>query len=419
MKIFGISRQHFYNVWNIRKEYADKEKEELVLSGDVSNMSLIELEEKFWFLKFKSKAPKHIPHKTPQEAENFIIELQQKTWFWSRRMWYTIKAEYPELIDKYWLTYSRIKHIYERSKLRQKKYKTAKGTYRVMYNYEEIKPFSRLHYDVKYYSDESALPEITYKMWKELKLPLYVFNIIDVRTRFRFVGISDSKDSSVWFYFLWLVLQYLRWIWVDWDIKIWFDGWVEFTSWEGKKLEKWKRMFMRLWAECYVYDSRKDPRKNLIERSHLTDDVEFLVPFSSKFKTREEFIKLSKWWYGYYNFERPHYGVGMWGKSPNEKLKEIVEKEDLKINIEKLKEFPYLELDKHLEELMAISGRLVIMEEIEKNNKIRERVFEDRKKYIDFVMRFKDLIPPWWEWEKIVNYLLERDLKQFETCQNL
>jgi hypothetical protein len=24
-------------------------------------------------------------------------------------------------------------------------------------------------------------------------------------------------------------------------------------------------------------------------------------------------------------------------------------------------------------------------------------------------MRFKDLIPPWWEWEKIVNYLLGRD----------
>jgi DNA invertase Pin-like site-specific DNA recombinase len=47
MKIFGISRQHFYNVWNIRKKYADKEKEELVLSGDISNMSLIELEEKF------------------------------------------------------------------------------------------------------------------------------------------------------------------------------------------------------------------------------------------------------------------------------------------------------------------------------------------------------------------------------------
>jgi hypothetical protein len=66
-----------------------------------------------------------------------------------------------------------------------------------MYNYEEIRPFSRLHYDVKYYSDENALPELTYKMWKELKLPLYVFNIIDVRTRFRFVEISDSKDSSV------------------------------------------------------------------------------------------------------------------------------------------------------------------------------------------------------------------------------
>jgi len=229
-----------------------------------------------------------------------------------------------------------------------------------------------------------------------------------VRTRFRFVWISDKKDSTIWFYFLWLVIQYLRRIWVDWEIKIWFDWWVEFTSGDGRKLRKWNEIFMRLWAECYVYDSRKDPRKNLIERSHLTDDVEFLVPFSSKFTSREEFIRLSKEWYGYYNFKRPHYGIWMWGKSPYEKLEEIIKERRLKIDIEKLKGFPYMELDKNIDKLMVISGWLIIMSEIEKTKKITRWVFEDRKRYIDFIYRFKDLIPPWWTWEKIVNYLLGR-----------
>ncbi len=172
LKIFWISRQHFYNIRNIRKKYADKEKENLVLSNEIANMSLVELEEKFWFLKYQSKAPKHIPHKTPQEAEKFIVELQQKTWFWSKRLWYTLKADFPDFVKKYLITYSRVKHIYERNNLKPKKYKTAKWTYRILYNYDEILPFSRLHYDVKYYSDENALPELTYKMWKKIKITI-------------------------------------------------------------------------------------------------------------------------------------------------------------------------------------------------------------------------------------------------------
>lgn len=45
----------------------------------------------------------------------------------------------------------------------------------------------------------------------------------------------------------------------------------------------------------------------------------------------------------------------MMGKSPYNRLKEIIKDKKLKIDIDKLKEFPYLELDKRIEELKVIS----------------------------------------------------------------
>jgi len=364
----------------------------------------------FPFFKNKSKAPKNIPHKIHSDAENFIIELRKKTNFWYKRLRYEIKANYPHLVDKYNLTIHKVKHALERAKIPTVKYKTAKWTYRALYFYSELKPFERLHYDVKYYKDENALPELVYKIWNELQLPLYVYNIIDPATRFRFVWISDSKDSTVWFNFLGYVLQFLRYIWVDYDITIGFDRWAEFTFGEWKKLEKWNRIFELIRAKCYVYENSKDIRKNLIERSHLTDDVEFLVPFSKHFKDRKTFIEMAKNWYYYYNFERAHNGINMWWKTPYEKLKEIVEEKKLNIKVEKVKEFVFMELDKNIEELILANGWMLIMDEIRNDRERYKDIFEDKKKYIDFLYKFQNLLPKDNETKKyIVNYLLGSD----------
>jgi hypothetical protein len=60
-------------------------------------------------------------------------------------------------------------------------------------------------------------------------------------------------------------------------MKIGFDGGVEFCSASEKKLASWQKRLSPLNVELYQYEGPKDPRKNLIERSHRTDDEEFYI----------------------------------------------------------------------------------------------------------------------------------------------
>jgi hypothetical protein len=60
-----------------------------------------------------------------------------------------------------------------------------------------------------------------------------------------------------------------------------------------------------------------------VERSHRTDDEEFFIPCLGRVKTVEEFLGRAQNWQYYYDVERPHFGVGMNGKSPLEKLREL------------------------------------------------------------------------------------------------
>ncbi len=60
-----------------------------------------------------------------------------------------------------------------------------------------------------------------------------------------------------------------------------------------------------------------------MERSHRTDDEEFYLPCLGKVRDTEGFLRLAQRWQWYYNVERPHFGVGMEGKPPMQKLREL------------------------------------------------------------------------------------------------
>lgn len=60
-----------------------------------------------------------------------------------------------------------------------------------------------------------------------------------------------------------------------------------------------------------------------VERSHRTDDEEFYIPVLLSIETEEEFLKMAWRWIYWYNTKRPHYGAGMDGKTPLEKLRAL------------------------------------------------------------------------------------------------
>lgn len=60
-----------------------------------------------------------------------------------------------------------------------------------------------------------------------------------------------------------------------------------------------------------------------MERSHRIDDEEFYIPCLGEVTTTGQFLQLAQRWQWYYNVERPHFGAGMEGKAPMEKLREL------------------------------------------------------------------------------------------------
>ena len=60
-----------------------------------------------------------------------------------------------------------------------------------------------------------------------------------------------------------------------------------------------------------------------MERSHRCDDEELYIPFLLNILDVQDFPKKAAGWEYFYNLVRPHYGEGMNGETPFEKLKEL------------------------------------------------------------------------------------------------
>ncbi len=85
-------------------------------------------------------------------------------------------------------------------------------------------------------------------------------------------------------------------------------------------MEGWNELLRELNAEIDCYNPNWDIRKNLIERSHRSDDEEFLIPFAGSIKTKGQFMTQAQEYSDYWNTLRGHSGKGMDGKTPKEKL---------------------------------------------------------------------------------------------------
>jgi len=60
-----------------------------------------------------------------------------------------------------------------------------------------------------------------------------------------------------------------------------------------------------------------------VERSHRTDDEEFYIPHLEGIHNGRELLRRAAGWIYFYNLVRPHYGKGMEGKPPFQKLLEL------------------------------------------------------------------------------------------------
>ena len=162
-----------------------------------------------------------------------------------------------------------------------------------------------MHYDTKEIADAKSLPIEIYENLKyNTHLPIYEWNIIDVASRSRFIAYSCSKSSTLGLQFLIYVISHLRYHSIRCHIRLHTDGGVEFFSGSEKKMREWNKLLIELDAEIDCYNPNWDIKKNLIERSHRSDDEEFLIPFGDVMTTKKKFMLQAQEYSDYWNMHR-------------------------------------------------------------------------------------------------------------------
>ncbi len=228
--------------------------------------------------------------------------------------------------------------------------RSANREHRSLYDYDALACFEKVHYDVKIITDKHALPLEIYDNFKlNPELPIIEWNFIDAKSRTRFIAYSHNRTAEFGLHFLLLVIQYLRaknlisW---ELEIEIWVDNGSEFYSGSSWKKDEWNKLLKPLNAKTDSYNPGHDVRKNLIERSHKTDDEEFFIPRGNLITNKKDFLLEADHYVKYFNGARSHSGIKMHGMTPIEKLKSCGV-----YNANEVLKFPTIIMEDHIKDI--------------------------------------------------------------------
>jgi len=353
-RAFKMSRN---SVGNIIRAFKEKLSSDIKVRILEESLDATDIKDLLSPLKNKERIPKTNKRRASLEQEKIVLGLfrKKKMSYGYKRFFSTIQnimrsKSPPDLLPLKGITFSQIKGIYKRNSLKVKKVRTKNKSNRPLYQYSSLFCFECLHADTKEVLDQKALPEEIYQKFKlNPELPIFEWNVIDAKSRVRFIAYSHERNSTFGFHFLLFVVSFLRTqklVNPEVEIKLGMDNGFEFCRGSEKKEAEWNSYFALLGTQVYSYNPHFDVRKNLIERSHLSDDQEFFVPRCFAMNDEISFLKEASKYSYYWNSERPHSGIGMNGDTPLNKL----EKEGI-LYPERILLFPTLLLDKHISKI--------------------------------------------------------------------
>lgn len=284
------------------------------------------------------------------------------------------------------LTLAQIKGIYKRNKLKLKKKRSSNGEVVHLYDYRKIAAFEYLHIDTKHILDKHSLPSEIYERFdKNDEIPKYEWNIIDAKSRFRFIAYSYNLTSEFGFKFLLSTIQFIRAVTNNKQqhITVFADNGQEFCGGSKRKEKEWNNILKLTNSHLESYHEGHDVRKNLIERSHKTDDSDFYVSRGFYIHDRDSFLKEARDYTYYFNAIRLHSGINMKGRTPTEVLK------DNKVfQATKLLNFPTMILEENINMLRDVVSPVELKEFLVRN----EIPKVDQKELVDLKSRFKFLV---------------------------
>lgn len=379
---FSCHRNTIGNIINAFDEKITKEEQARLVTNGTSLTQEILLSQYGQLLNTK-RIPKSNKRQADKKAEDKIKELftEKKIRVGAKRMRTFLKRRYEnsteaDEIELLKLTFGQLKGIYKRQQFRVQKVRSSNGERRALYDYRALGCFERLHYDVKHILDKHALPEEIYELLSKKEIPKYEWNIIDAKSRFRFIAYSYELSAEFGLHFLLFVIQYLRSVLhnLPYEMVFGFDNGTEFCSGSSRKEMDWNRIVSAMNARIYSYEPRFDIRKNLIERSHLSDDEELYISRGIFMNTKKTFLKEVNDYAHYWNYERPHSGIEMNDHTPYE----IVKKSGL-MGVEKLMAFPTLILDDVINEIKVCTQSVVVDAYLNEHPELMKKVSVDPK----------------------------------------
>jgi transposase len=266
----------------------------------------------------RSRRPKRSPKRTPAEVEEKVIAARRRTGYGRKRLaWYLFREE--ELV----LSPNTIRHILRRHGFTTER-RPRKRFYPAHWAWEEERPFSLGQVDLKDVLDKGTLGTELWDWMRKRKLPRYQWTFLEGRTRLRFLAWSYQPTLTNGLCFMCLVMLWLRSYGIEVEV-VWQTDWGE--EFGGSNPEKLARLQERWYEPVGARLAKIPPGKKgyngRVERSHRTDDEEFYIPFLAGIHNRRELLQRAAGWVYFYNLVRPHYGAGMEGKSPFEKLREL------------------------------------------------------------------------------------------------
>jgi len=255
-------------------------------------------------LKDMSHRPLSQPNQTRPEIEANVLKWREQTKRGKKRLRKILLDE-----EKITLPISTIGKILKRNnvKLRDKKRKH-RSSNPPAYDFSSLLPFEKFQYDTKDYLDKQALKQEAYNHVIARGLPHYQWTFIDVKSRIRFLAWSYelTRSNGMTFELLvksWLAAHGLA----QKEIEVQSDGGGEVGALRKGSFERNNQLWWQpLGMKRKVIRKGHPEDDSFVERSHLTDDEDFYIPFLSQINSEQELLQRGMWWQDYYNRLRGH-----------------------------------------------------------------------------------------------------------------
>lgn len=278
-------------------------------------------------LQEKSRAPHHIPHKTPAAVEKKVVRLKSRLkGFGSRRL---VRDYAPGCSHG---AFDRIcrEHKLLRRRKRKRERRNDLRAIKARYGFAR-----RTCNDTKHLRD---IPEYWVQA-RKLRLPWYQYSHRDVRTGTMFLGFADELSLSHATAFTEVLVAWYRLHGVRLKDSVWHhDGGSEYIgSWQAKE----PSAFQRVLAEARIrgLEIPKTTYNAEVESIHNTIEFEFFEV--DRFRDRRDFFRKASGYQLWYNWERKN--CNREDRSPREIMAEVAPKVDQGILL-----LPALDLDEML-----------------------------------------------------------------------